>query len=230
MDDGLRSSAESLSIDQLLAAISRIDSALEHADEGLQDSEEDESLMDRCAALEKRLEDEQSKRRQLELAYGSIISTTYELNKELVHMESAQRLRSELQRVERENHELAAELASTKQSYNHQIENLNKSLGKAKLAAALLDGNKEVLAKLTYSQLLSAEKQLLKALSILHEVKADSQARGEGSLCVICEERKLAVLLRPCNHVCTCEHCATALQSCPICRTKIASREKIFIQ
>ncbi|CAK0853908.1 unnamed protein product, partial [Prorocentrum cordatum] len=42
----------------------------------------------------------------------------------------------------------------------------------------------------------------------------------EQQLCVVCKDRKKAVLFRPCLHVCVCETCRTRLRPyrCPICK------------
>lgn len=50
---------------------------------------------------------------------------------------------------------------------------------------------------------------------------SDAQERLEEQiLCVICQERYKEITLDPCGHMSSCSECASALASCPICRTK----------
>lgn len=49
-------------------------------------------------------------------------------------------------------------------------------------------------------------------------------------LCSICLDNPVILLLEPCNHICMCETCYNSLVSkeCPICRTKISTKKKIY--
>jgi len=51
-----------------------------------------------------------------------------------------------------------------------------------------------------------------------------------GMECVICYERAKDTLLQPCNHICFCSDCASKLKPniCPVCRSPITSKIKIF--
>jgi len=51
-----------------------------------------------------------------------------------------------------------------------------------------------------------------------------------GMECVICYERAKDTLLQPCNHICCCSQCASKLSPniCPVCRTAITNKVKIF--
>jgi baculoviral IAP repeat-containing protein 7/8 len=46
--------------------------------------------------------------------------------------------------------------------------------------------------------------------------------------CKVCMEEKLDVVLIPCMHVIVCFNCSEKLNTCPICRSKIAERKRIF--
>jgi len=50
-------------------------------------------------------------------------------------------------------------------------------------------------------------------------------------LCVICLDSKKCIMLSPCNHVCICENCSLKNlgRQCPICRTAITAKTKVFI-
>jgi len=226
MEAGLPENTDNLTVDQLMALISRIDSAMQEAEDPVQASEAD--LLAQCSALEQRLAEEQSKRRQLEFSYNSIISSTYELHKGLRNKpdpEEVQSWRERWNQAEEEKALLASELEKVKEQCRRALQESSK----ARVALAVLEGNKETFKRMTASQLLEEEKRLLRALSVLHEAKAELQT-SEQSLCLICEERKLAVLFRPCNHVCVCEVCSRSMEVCPICRGRISGREKVFIQ
>jgi len=56
---------------------------------------------------------------------------------------------------------------------------------------------------------------------------ADSEA---GLECIVCFERPKDTLLQPCNHICCCSTCAAKLSPniCPVCRSAIESKVKIF--
>jgi len=51
-----------------------------------------------------------------------------------------------------------------------------------------------------------------------------------GMECIVCFERAKDTLLVPCNHICCCSQCAEKLQPniCPVCRSAIQSKVKIF--
>ncbi|VDK57049.1 unnamed protein product [Anisakis simplex] len=42
--------------------------------------------------------------------------------------------------------------------------------------------------------------------------------------CVVCMSNSVKLLISPCGHVCLCEECATSLDDCPMCRTRITNR------
>jgi len=49
------------------------------------------------------------------------------------------------------------------------------------------------------------------------------------SECVVCQSREKLILFTPCNHVQCCQSCADKIVSCPVCRTVIQTKIKIFI-
>ncbi|CEL91780.1 unnamed protein product [Vitrella brassicaformis CCMP3155] len=49
----------------------------------------------------------------------------------------------------------------------------------------------------------------------------NQQGRVEAAACLICQERERRLVLRPCNHFCVCQDCATQLEDCPMCRQPI---------
>jgi len=51
-----------------------------------------------------------------------------------------------------------------------------------------------------------------------------------GMECIVCFERNKDTLFSPCNHICCCSSCASKLKPniCPVCRSAISSKSKIF--
>jgi len=48
------------------------------------------------------------------------------------------------------------------------------------------------------------------------------------SKCIICMDQPKSVDLIPCGHACLCVSCAANIEKCPICRSQISYRHKIF--
>lgn len=48
--------------------------------------------------------------------------------------------------------------------------------------------------------------------------------------CVVCLQNPTIMLIRPCNHFCTCQDCINQLDQCPTCRGVIEASERIFPQ
>ncbi|XP_056123378.1 E3 ubiquitin-protein ligase LRSAM1 isoform X2 [Rhinichthys klamathensis goyatoka] len=52
--------------------------------------------------------------------------------------------------------------------------------------------------------------------------------RFSSSECVVCMEHESHVIFLPCGHVCCCQTCSDALQSCPLCRASISQRVRLY--
>ncbi|KAK3527296.1 hypothetical protein QTP86_018600, partial [Hemibagrus guttatus] len=46
--------------------------------------------------------------------------------------------------------------------------------------------------------------------------------------CVVCMEDRSLVVFLPCGHICCCQVCSDALQSCPLCRSNITQRIRLY--
>lgn len=46
--------------------------------------------------------------------------------------------------------------------------------------------------------------------------------------CKVCLDADAEILFQPCGHICTCQECATRVQSCPVCRSHISSSVRTF--
>ncbi|XP_070298747.1 E3 ubiquitin-protein ligase LRSAM1 isoform X2 [Salvelinus sp. IW2-2015] len=58
---------------------------------------------------------------------------------------------------------------------------------------------------------------------------APSLIDGPGSSeCVVCMETGSQVIFLPCGHVCCCQMCSDALQTCPLCRSNIAQHLRLY--
>ncbi|XP_016409014.1 E3 ubiquitin-protein ligase LRSAM1-like [Sinocyclocheilus rhinocerous] len=57
---------------------------------------------------------------------------------------------------------------------------------------------------------------------------APSPDRFSSSECVVCMEHESQVIFLPCGHVCCCQTCSNALQSCPLCRGSISQRVRLY--
>ena len=56
-----------------------------------------------------------------------------------------------------------------------------------------------------------------------------SQEDDDSKLCVICFENAKNCLLKPCRHIATCMECSQLVHECPICRSQITKKSKVFI-
>jgi hypothetical protein len=54
-------------------------------------------------------------------------------------------------------------------------------------------------------------------------------AAAAAPACVICLERAREMLLQPCNHVVCCRACSYRVTTCPVCRSAVQSRTRVFI-
>ena len=62
----------------------------------------------------------------------------------------------------------------------------------------------------------------------LHRANEELLQERDKFLCVVCQDLKRDVILKPCNHYCLCLECSKALRECPICKSRIRSTEKIY--
>ncbi|XP_061887355.1 E3 ubiquitin-protein ligase LRSAM1 isoform X1 [Entelurus aequoreus] len=58
---------------------------------------------------------------------------------------------------------------------------------------------------------------------------APSPVEGPGgSECVVCMETTAQVIFLPCGHVCCCQVCSGAMQNCPLCRSALSQRIRLY--
>eukprot|EP01136_Pigoraptor_vietnamica_P016717 Opistho-1_new@60991 len=82
------------------------------------------------------------------------------------------------------------------------------------------------------AEVIKGHKRSVNRALIIAEERERRPAAASGDdaagMCVICYERPLDTILRPCNHA-YCSVCANVLQKCPKCRSDVRSREHIFL-
>ena len=83
-----------------------------------------------------------------------------------------------------------------------------------------------VLFAMLHSSTKEAE-ALRKRLQMLD--KARERRSAEIKVCLICLDNDLEVILEPCFHVVMCYRCSDQLRYCPVCRTTILSKKKVFL-
>ena len=98
---------------------------------------------------------------------------------------------------------------------------LNVETERAKLG----DGDRDTIRQCSDETLEASITTTTKALSRMHRERTE---RGQRAVsCVVCLDKEKTILLRPCNHLCICESCMGAVQTCPLCRQNI--QEKISV-
>ncbi|KAI1882355.1 hypothetical protein AGOR_G00249830 [Albula goreensis] len=65
------------------------------------------------------------------------------------------------------------------------------------------------------------------ALSLPPSTPSPDDTPG-ASECVVCMEKEPHVIFLPCGHVCCCQLCSDALQTCPLCRSDITQRVRLY--
>ena len=73
---------------------------------------------------------------------------------------------------------------------------------------------------------------LMRAISAVPAAPAPPAASAAQAACVICCDRPADFLVTPCGHQCGCQECLDLVVqrtgTCPICRTRISSLQKVF--
>lgn len=93
--------------------------------------------------------------------------------------------------------------------------------------------NKYQINDLDYYELKNLEAKIISTLNnfkIIKNKKLKEKTKGNmfgKKNCVVCFENEINILLKPCNHLCTCEKCTKKIDSCPMCRKKIKEINKI---
>ena len=62
----------------------------------------------------------------------------------------------------------------------------------------------------------------------VQQLKERLENLEDSFLCCICMSRPVGMVLCPCGHM-TCSECAPKISECPLCRTEVERRQKVFI-
>ena len=73
---------------------------------------------------------------------------------------------------------------------------------------------------------LTSDSELLRRQ--LHRANEELSQERDKFVCVVCQDLKRDVILKPCNHYCLCHDCSKALRECPICKSRVQKTEKIY--
>jgi hypothetical protein len=98
----------------------------------------------------------------------------------------------------------------------------------------LLNLDDTIIQKMEFDDLGNWEKKMQNTLRKLSEQKdhvfrdffENSEMRG---MCVVCNKKRVEVVLNPCRHVCLCDDCSKNLTKCPFDRGEITGKEKIYL-
>ena len=78
---------------------------------------------------------------------------------------------------------------------------------------------------------LAIENSLRDAQGIQEESTSGSTASTSAPKCVICIDNPADILVRPCKHVCMCASCSPQMSDrpCPVCRGRVTTMERIYL-
>jgi len=104
----------------------------------------------------------------------------------------------------------------------------------AKCGSAAQRASLSALHALSLQEVISLELEVASALLRIQarrvELAAeDHRARARSGECVVCWDRHRAVAFAPCGHVACCELCADEMPRCPMCKSTVEQRLRVFL-
>ena len=98
------------------------------------------------------------------------------------------------------------------------------------LASLVIEKNRPTARKLSLSKTSETEnykdEYSEKATGI--RMEEENEILKERYLCKICMEDRVRVTFLPCGHLVCCEKCASSMEECPICRSRISEAIRTF--
>lgn len=188
--------------------------------------------------------------RQHEAGKKSLAEKDGKLNQKLAENQSLKReneaLQGQLRKVESDYSALCKAVNSKRTSLEDQLsasslqisnlqlqlDRMKQELRKAQLTADQCNKGKVTLdrqIRQLRAEAAAKEQQMTEGTRRLEAKVQEWQQRTEDLACVVCLENTKAVLLMPCRHLCVCECCAENIRDCPMCRSRIVSKQKSFI-
>ena len=113
-----------------------------------------------------------------------------------------------------------------------QCDHLKQELRKAQQTADQCNKGKVTLdnkIQLLRAEMATREQQMTEGMRRLEAKVQECQQTTDNLACVVCLDNCKEVLFMPCRHICMCEGCAENITDCPICRSRIVSKQKSFI-
>jgi len=166
---------------------------------------------------------QQQQQQQIQQIQQPALQNSANNNKEQIEtlQKSNQLLTNELGEVKTENEKFRIENEQLKKDLEKERRESKNIIKRSQTVEKRLEKTNGELAK----QVATAENHATAARTLRN--KLDTLERK--SECVICQGREKVILFSPCNHVQCCQTCADKVVTCPVCRTVIQTKIKIFI-
>ena len=119
--------------------------------------------------------------------------------------------------------------------YSSSLRACEFQISKLQIRLDIYEGNKAAVSNLDESSLEEYENNVLNCLKTLKEHRKvlirrlNEKNERDKKLCILCYEKDISTILKPCRHACMCKSCASKLEVCPICKTKIYKCKKVFL-
>lgn len=133
------------------------------------------------------------------------------------------------ERKEKEDKERAGKEAARKAELEAARQ---EGQAEAEEAKALARTQATELANLRSVQAAEAEAAAKAKLELQQVTKTmqDLAVASEEILCIVCLDQPKTQMFEPCRHVCVCEACSASVgKLCPVCRTEIVTKTKLFM-
>eukprot|EP00742_Colponemidia_sp_Colp-10_P004553 GILJ01004859.1.p1 GENE.GILJ01004859.1~~GILJ01004859.1.p1 ORF type:complete len:309 (+),score=46.88 GILJ01004859.1:245-1171(+) len=186
-------------------------------------------------------DDEREKRLRLERERDELLQA------KLLRDETLQSLESSFDYIQRSNRDLAEQcrvltlcITDAEDTSRHRTSRATQTHTHTQTPTSFLQ-EEEGFERLSWQQLEEEERKQLQRLQRLQSAKTSFVTRmleekqtlerrlEDSRVCVVCQDRPIAMLFKPCNHLLACSVCTPKLQCCPLCRANILAWERIYL-